>query len=525
MAKIIATPTTKIYSYFKKLSYRLESAIPEFLDNSIASFRNNEKFFKDKGATKRITIIFDAKADRVIIRDNAFGMTEKELPRAVRLQDVPEDASGLNEFGMGLKTAGFWLGNAITILTKSPNSQIGFKVNMSLEKFNKGESEVPIKPSNQYNQRPWYLTHGTAIMVNGVTKDLTPSTLKKLIGSLGSKYRNDINDLGIEIRIIATQKVGADYYDMVDHYITGKKETTKLAWDKSRKLEWHPPKFWINDANGKPYQEELEFTVTNNDKEYKVTGFVAVKEKGSRAEAGFDLLRRGRVVLEKYRRDELIGGASGFVYQRLFGYFNLDTFPVTQAKDDFDWEDGLEEAFINELKEQEQYKTIKSIADTLRKRSDLKLTDIKTEEFVKSSQIHLSKVADNVETITNRFTLNEMATFSGVEYESTDIAHTLTTSAGEKVIYSKLMENASSEDWIKWEKKSGYENNKDIIIVSLDINHSFFNPFNGDKNFLSIMRLFACCFALAAEENDFDGGSTEDFKEKLGNFLKENVDE
>lgn len=67
------------------------------------------------------------------------------------------------------------------------------------------------------------------------------------------------------------------------------------------------------------------------------------------------MLRRGRVIVggseNNYRPTELFGDSNSYTWQRLYGELHMDNWPVTQAKDNFDWHNsGLEESFISTLK-------------------------------------------------------------------------------------------------------------------------------------------------------------------------------
>lgn len=101
-------------------------------------------------------------------------------------------------------------------------------------------------------------------------------------------------------------------------------------------------------------KKDIEFTVQYGQKELKVHGFVAIRIPGSVKDAGFTLIRRGRVIVggseSNYRPSELFGDANSYAWQRMYGELHMDDWPVTQAKDGFDLHNsGLEEEFINKL--------------------------------------------------------------------------------------------------------------------------------------------------------------------------------
>ena len=84
-------------------------------------------------------------------------------------------------------------------------------------------------------------------------------------------------------------------------------------------------------------------------------GWIGIRMPGSKKDAGFALFRRGRVIIggpgDGYKPIDVFGQANSFRSQRLIGELDMDRWPVTQAKDAFDWSGGLEDAFIEKLKE------------------------------------------------------------------------------------------------------------------------------------------------------------------------------
>jgi hypothetical protein len=79
---------------------------------------------------------------------------------------------------------------------------------------------------------------------------------------------------------------------------------------------------------------------------------------GGFGKAGFALFRRGRVIVggedQNYKPEKIFIQSQSQISLRLFGEFDLEDFPVNQAKDGFVWDDGLEIVFVDELKKQIQ---------------------------------------------------------------------------------------------------------------------------------------------------------------------------
>src|SRR6266545_614880 len=84
-----------------------------------------------------------------------------------------------------------------------------------------------------------------------------------------------------------------------------------------------------------------------------VRGWICILKNGGRGRAGFDLFRRGRVILGRpmgYRPYSIFGEArNDLINQRIYGQLEMNEFPVNHLKDDFLW-NGLEDELQEKLK-------------------------------------------------------------------------------------------------------------------------------------------------------------------------------
>lgn len=110
--KIQSIPEARLLlASLRSVGYNEGTAIADIIDNCISA------------QAHEIKIQFDWEKKRIVISDDGFGMSEKDLienmrigssdPSKIRAED------DLGRFGMGMKTAAFSLGKKLTVVTKS----------------------------------------------------------------------------------------------------------------------------------------------------------------------------------------------------------------------------------------------------------------------------------------------------------------------------------------------------------------------------------------------------------------------
>lgn len=122
---------SQMYGRFEDLPNTVPHVLAEFVDNALQSFRDNREdllaFDPEYRLRVQIFIRWDEnetrisyrKATKFIIEDNAGGIAADRFVNAFEPANAPDDNTGLNEFGMGLKTAACWLGNRWVVETKA----------------------------------------------------------------------------------------------------------------------------------------------------------------------------------------------------------------------------------------------------------------------------------------------------------------------------------------------------------------------------------------------------------------------
>lgn len=328
--KINIRPTSSVYATYKRLSYQPWTAIAEFVDNSTQSFYDHKSELMAqkyaKGLNITIKYIEDkTNGDRLEITDDAYGMEWTDFQRAVVLDRPPKNTSGRNEFGMGLKTAACWFGSIWSVESTQLNSTTKYYTEINIDELGKYKTEEIDVREETVSKKD----HFTKIVIKRLNKRIIgPRTVGKVKELLSSIYREDLR--------------------------TG---LVRITYNGST-LQFKEAPVYTDDES-KTWKKDISFTVQHEDKALSVSGFIAIRIPGSVKDAGFTLIRRGRVIVggseKNYRPSELFGDANSYAWQRMYGELHMDNWPVTQAKDGFDWHNsGLEEAFIEELSKHTQ---------------------------------------------------------------------------------------------------------------------------------------------------------------------------
>ena len=328
--KINIRPTSGVYATYKRLSYQPWTAIAEFVDNSTQSFYDHKDELMAqkyaKGLKITIDYIEDAEhGDRIEIYDDAYGMEWFDFQRAVVLDRPPKNTNGRNEFGMGLKTAACWFGSLWSVESTQLGSKNKYYTEINVDEVGKYKTEeIDVREETVSLKE-----HYTKIVIKNLNKKIRGArTVGKVKELLTSIYREDLRSGLVKI-----------YYN-------------------GTMLQFKEAPVYTETVGGvsKQWKKEVDFTIEHEGKLLTVRGFIALRLPGSVKDAGFTLLRRGRVIVggsdSNYRPSEIFGDSKTFTSQRLYGELHMDNWPVTQAKDNFDWHNGgLEEKFIEILKE------------------------------------------------------------------------------------------------------------------------------------------------------------------------------
>lgn len=315
-------PKVGMYSAFARLNYKPWYALAEFVDNAVQSYLASG--LEAQGGPLLIDVRLEE--DEIVVTDRAAGISPQDFPRAFSPSTPPPDASGLSEFGLGMKAAACWFAREWSVRTSAINDPVERTIEFNIPQITKeGIESLPIlerpAPAEQ---------HYTVITMRNLRQRPRGNTLKKVKNHLASMYRVLMREGAVRVRL----------------------STVNATED----LTFAQPKLlvapYFKDPEGAPQEWRREFDIRLDDQR-RVWGWAGLLETGSTGEAGFAVFRRRRLIQgsgdDAYRPTELFKKPNSFTYQRLVGELHVEGFNVSHTKDGIQW-DGLEEAIISRIK-------------------------------------------------------------------------------------------------------------------------------------------------------------------------------
>lgn len=320
-------PGVNVLSVLPHLNYKAWYALAEFVDNSIQSSLDRKKELKSvDGADYRlkIDIRFEPQEGSITIKDNAAGIAAADYQRAFRPAEIPPDASGLSEFGMGMKSAACWFAPTWSVRTTALGENVERTVIFDIDQIVHDSTEELHVISSQVAAEKHY----TEIRLENIRRFPRGRTVQKIKDHLSSIYRVFIRDGSMVLTV----------------------DGEPLAFDEPEVLV--APSYRDPDGPSIAWSKEIDIPLGEG---RSATGFVAIREKASTRLAGLALFRRKRLIMgsydETYRPEDIFGRSNSFAYQRIFGEISLKGFHVSHTKDGIKWEES-EEAFLAALREE-----------------------------------------------------------------------------------------------------------------------------------------------------------------------------
>jgi len=325
------SPGVGVYGMFPSFNYKPWLAIAEFLDNSISSFQaNREQLVALHGPEfkLRLMVSYDADANTLVIRDNAFGIDTDRFEDAFALARPPEDLRYISRYGVGMKAAACWFARSWSVRTTAWGEDIERTLNWVTNDIIDG-SVTKLVPSTKKVDRN---EHYTVITLRKlIHPPNAPRTAAKIKAFLPNIYREFMRDGEVE-----------------------------LLWNGEGLTVVQPeilaaPPQWDQQQPSRLWEENVTLAMEDG---HTITGRVIVLKKMKRSYTALNLFWHNRLILgniePNHRPQELFGAGNSFETGRLCVELHMDEYEPTVDKGGFKFQDNESqlESVIDELKRQ-----------------------------------------------------------------------------------------------------------------------------------------------------------------------------
>jgi hypothetical protein len=333
--RVSIRPNVGMLSLFPHMRYQPWYALGELVDNAIQSYIANRDRLRDVDVdvdmhpfgTYQLKISIEiSKHDggSIVVTDNAAGISAVDFQRAFRVAEPPADASGLSQFGIGMKAAAAWFAKEFSVRSSALGETVVRDVTFNIPEIVATKNEelaVHDEPTE-------WSSHFTVVRLWNLNRIPRSSTLTKIRTYLGGIYREFLRNGDVVIELDGEP-------------ITFNDPLVLLA-----------PKYAEPDSEPALWRKDVDVHLESG---RRVQGWVAIRESGQASQAGLALLYRNKVVQggggDAYKPEEIFGKSNSFRSQRVFGELRMDDFAVTYTKDALVWFDE-EEEFVEHLRDQ-----------------------------------------------------------------------------------------------------------------------------------------------------------------------------
>lgn len=512
IAPIQIRPEVTMLSVLRHLNYKAWFAMAEFIDNALQSSIANVdqlKALHPGGYQLKVDIIIDALGPgKIVISDNAAGISAGDFPRAFRAAQVPIDRTGLSEFGMGMKSAACWFAQHWSVRTKAVGESVERTITFDIQNIveNKTESlgtEVrEVKSSSHY----------TVVSLQGLHHIPQGRTIAKIRDHLASIYRVFLRDGRLVLNVNGTA-LSYQFPEIL-------KEATFTSLGVRALGDGALPVEWRKDI-------DLDFGEGQ-----RVRGFAALRAVGSTTLAGFALLRRDRLIEgsydESYRPIYVFKQTNSYPYQRLFGELHVEGFEVSHTKDGFRWEE-YEDIFLEALRDAITKGPLDLIAQAENYRALPSRRNIEIQAAAATvavaTYVERELAPLLVEARKHPTEAHELPTeISSRELQSSERIVEVNDGAYQWVITLRTSVDPATENWVSFAKNGQTADTDDIrrITIDLCLAHPFSTQFIGaqNENVEVLLRVSAAVCIASVLSEDISGDPPEHFLHHFNYLLR-----
>lgn len=328
MTQVNISIPQEFYSRFESLPNTAAHTLAEFIDNAIQSFENTQKEIQILEHNLQCEVSIDFEFDEndiaqtIIVRDNAGGISDERIQTALQPSNRASDITGLNEFGVGLKTAALWLGHKFELRTKCLNETHEKRIVFDADEVIK--NNLHYLPQQLIEKDPE--EHYTQIIISKpATHTIKKSNISRIHSELASIYRTKFRKGSLKL-IVAGEVVEFEEFSVLNAPYVDDKEGPSISW-------------------------KVYFDCAMPDGIHKARGFFALLEPTNQLKNRLVLIRRDRVISgvndnQRYHFQCISEQKGSPIDKRLYGEVEIEGFDVYFNKNDISDKDELEALMV-----------------------------------------------------------------------------------------------------------------------------------------------------------------------------------
>ena len=358
--KVDVSPSMEIYRHHQNYPYSIQTALAEFIDNSVQSYIDHQKTIstidKKKNSLK-VKICIKKETNEINVIDNAGGINKENFEKAIQLgTNVKYPETSLSKFGLGMKTAATWFSSIWQIETSALNSTDKLTSEFNLDELEqKRETKISVFVDKEKEK-----IHYTKIIIKNSQRIESKEYYEEVvIPHLTETFFKFKNLLSIRVEfdneVLESKKNGR----IKKAYFDPPEPLNCPILDKDNRS--------LKDTN-KKWRRNIEINYGNR----KVKGHFRIMKKGSYLQPGIRLLRNRRVIegtIVKPNRPKILFGTGLNKYAgfRLYGELHLTNFELDFMKTKFV---GLDPLYFELKKELQKAPSFIHQLNRLRKDTD-----------------------------------------------------------------------------------------------------------------------------------------------------------
>ncbi len=320
---IDVSPDMVLYKILQRQPYGEESALAEFIDNSLQSYLENQYLLEASGTFElKVKISFDTFKKSIQILDNAGGIKLETLQKVMKLGAKEQHSNdSLSVYGIGLKASAIWFSDNWSLESSALGDNQKFTLDFDLQSLLIKEDNIAEALLSQDDSNEHY----TKITIhNHIRNDDIDFYKDKILPYLHEIfYKFTFLNLSFDIDGLTINPNSKMLFTHPNNTLSAKEYNNKNQ---------------IKDENSSPIKWEKDINFELNRK--KVSGFIRIMNPGKYGQPGIRLFRNNRVIegttVAPNLPKKITGTKNKYGAQRIYGEIHLDEFIVNYQKTGFD---------------------------------------------------------------------------------------------------------------------------------------------------------------------------------------------